>query len=387
MRLASWSGSAILLLAGGLLAVLGLAFSPRLLGRGAVEGLAPLSLAILAAGAALVLAGAASIVIAQGRHESARATYGSHATIIGLTLLAALGSFAVALPLLIPAAGARHPSVLGFVASAIVLDVALVSVVYFRVVRPGIITWARMGLAPRTLPDSGRAGLRAVPIVVLGATALATLGALGAALLASLRAEATPDPPALGLALLALGLDVVLITVLYLRVVRPALGTLRQSGLLPLNLPHVVLIGFGAWPMLFLLIAVVEVVLRALGVRQTQLESLEWLRRIAPWQFALVAFTTAVLAPIAEEIYFRGFVFRAYLEQKGPAQAYLFSSVLFALVHLNLPAVLPIFVVGLLLAALYHRTGSVLPGIIAHACNNAMAFAVLYFAPLPGAGP
>ena len=89
----------------------------------------------------------------------------------------------------------------------------------------------------------------------------------------------------------------------------------------------------------------------------------------------------AVLAPIAEEIYFRGYVFRAYVAQKGPLQAYLFSSVLFAVVHLNWQAFVPIFVVGLFLGFLYQRTGSVLPGIIAHAFNNAVAFTVLYFAP------
>jgi membrane protease YdiL (CAAX protease family) len=49
-------------------------------------------------------------------------------------------------------------------------------------------------------------------------------------------------------------------------------------------------------------------------------------------------------------------------------------------VHLNLPALLPIFVVGLFLAFLYHRTGSVFPGIVAHAFNNTIAFIVLYFA-------
>ncbi len=71
------------------------------------------------------------------------------------------------------------------------------------------------------------------------------------------------------------------------------------------------------------------------------------------------------------------------------------SALLFAIVHLNLPSVgargsletagsalalfLPIFLTGLALAALYHRTGSLAPGIIAHAVNNATAFGALFF--------
>jgi membrane protease YdiL (CAAX protease family) len=293
-----WPLASGLLVGGGLLAGLGLLLSPRLLGRGMLETLAPLSLGILAVGGVLVLAGAATIVVAQGRPEAARTSYGSHGTVLGLTLLAVLGSLVLVLPFLLPALGSRQPPVAGFLAAAVVQDIALVSVVYFRVVRPGIISWRKMGLGPGGPPGAWWLGLMAAP------------------------------------------------------------------GL-------------------FLLIALVEVGLRSLGVRQTQLESLEWLRSVPLWQFALVAFCTAVLAPIAEEIYFRGYVFRAYLEQKGPLQAYVLSSLLFAVAHLNLPALLPIFAVGLFLALLYHRTGSVVPGIIAHACNNAVAFTVLYFAPYP----
>jgi membrane protease YdiL (CAAX protease family) len=289
--------SGVLLLVGGLLVGLGLLASPRLLGSGgAVEVWGPLSLGIGMAGGLLVLVALATVALASGQRDAAgRLGYGSHATIIGLTLLAGVGSLAVVLPALLPAPGSRNPSVLGFLLSAVVLDVTLVALVYFRVVRPGLITWRDMGLSRGALPLTWRAGLTAAP-------------------------------------------------------------------------------------MLFLLAAALELVLKGLGIRQTQLESLEWLHTVPLWQYALVAFSAAILAPIAEEIYFRGYVFRAYLEQKGPVQAYLFSSLLFALVHLNLPAMLPIFVVGLFLAFLYHRTGSVLPGMVAHGFNNAVAFTVLYFA-------
>ncbi len=296
MKLSYWPASGLLLAGGGLLAGLGLLISPRLLGgHPAVGMLTPLSLASGVAGGLLILMALAGIVLVPRGREAARRNYGSHATVVGLTVLAAVGSLAVTLPALLPAPGSHNPSVIGFVLSALVLDVVLVLVVYYRVVRPGLITWRDMGLSRSKLPASWQAGL-------------------------------------------------------------PAAG------------------------ILFVLVVTIELLLRGVGVQQTQLDSLAWLRGVPPWQFGLVAATAAVLAPVAEEIYFRGYVFRAYREQKGPLQAYLFSSGLFAVVHFNLPALLPIFAVGLFLAYLYHRTGSILPGMIAHAFNNAVAFAFLYFA-------
>ena len=47
---------------------------------------------------------------------------------------------------------------------------------------------------------------------------------------------------------------------------------------------------------------------------------------------------------------------------------------------------LPICATGLVLAAVYHRTGSLVPGIIAHALNNATAFAVLFLVGLTPEG-
>jgi len=296
----TWPSSALLLLAGGLLAGLGLLFSPGVLGgKLAIGALYPISLAVGAAGGVLLLLAMATIVVVpRGRAATAYRGYGSHTTVIGLTALAGISSLGLVLPALIPTAAAgRNPLALGFmlILSTVVLDAVLVAVVYFRVVRPGVITWADMGLSAARLATAWRIG----PLAALA---------------------------------------------------------------------------------LFAVVAALELALKALGVQQTQLESLQWLHSVPLWLFVLVALTAAVLAPIAEEIYFRGYVFRAYYEQKGPLQAYLFSAALFALVHLNLPAFLPIFAVGLFLAYVYRRTGSVLPGMLAHAFNNAVAFTFLYFA-------
>jgi uncharacterized protein len=218
---------------------------------------------------------------------------------------------------------------------------------------------------------------------VIGLTALAGVGSLGLVLPAIIpTAAAGRSPLALGFILIlsTVVLDAVLVGVVYFRVVRPGVITWADMGLSAANLGTAWRTGPLAAVGLFVAVAAIELLLNRLGVQQTQLESLQWLHSVPPWLFALVALTAAVLAPIAEEIYFRGYVFRAYYEQKGPWQAYLFSAALFALVHLNLPAFPPIFAVGLFLAYVYRRTGSILPGMLAHAFNNTLAFAFLYFA-------
>lgn len=170
-----------------------------------------------------------------------------------------------------------------------------------------------------------------------------------------------------------------LLGAVYVLVIQPGYLSWRAMGLSVADLRRTA----PWWPLAFLgLLAIAagtEWVLQQLGVRQTQLDALQWLREVPPWQYFLAAVLAAVVAPIVEEIYFRGWVFRALWERYGPWAAYLGSSALFAAVHFNVQALLPILAMGLYLAYLYQRTGSIIPGIVAHACNNALAFAALYF--------
>jgi len=181
-----------------------------------------------------------------------------------------------------------------------------------------------------------------------------------------------------GIAMSAVFLDVGLLAVVYLRILRPGALSRKTMGLSLQGLPGRLLLGFLYGVLLFAVSSLVEFLLAQGGVHQTQSLVFQSVTRASPRQFALVLSAGAVVAPIVEEIYFRGYVFRAYLDQKGVWQAFLFSSGLFALVHLDLPAFLPIFAVGLLLSFLYYRAGSILPGIVAHAVNNAAAFVLLY---------
>jgi len=85
-----------------------------------------------------------------------------------------------------------------------------------------------------------------------------------------------------------------------------------------------------------------------------------------------------LLAPLAEEVVFRGAVLRALLQwNRRPWLAIVLSALLFSAVHMN-PAQLPhTFLVGLLLGWLYYRTASIVPGVVYHWVNNTVAY-VMY---------
>jgi hypothetical protein len=82
-----------------------------------------------------------------------------------------------------------------------------------------------------------------------------------------------------------------------------------------------------------------------------------------------------VLAPISEELCFRGMLFAGLRERLPRIAAALISGTIFGGLHglTGLTAVPPLIVFGFLLALLYERTGSIVPGIILHALNNAVA--------------
>ena len=92
-----------------------------------------------------------------------------------------------------------------------------------------------------------------------------------------------------------------------------------------------------------------------------------------PW---LVTVAIVVFAPIAEELFFRGIVFNAWLREAGRTWAYIGSAALFAAIHLSLESLLPIFLLGLALAWVYQRTGNLIAPITMHATVNGISVAI-----------
>ncbi len=93
-------------------------------------------------------------------------------------------------------------------------------------------------------------------------------------------------------------------------------------------------------------------------------------------QWVLLALLIVFLAPLAEECLFRAFLFPAFCARLGRWLGLLVSAILFAGLHLNLVAFLPLFVGGLGFGLLYERQGSLLCNAIAHTVWNGASLAL-----------
>ena len=92
-----------------------------------------------------------------------------------------------------------------------------------------------------------------------------------------------------------------------------------------------------------------------------------------------VGLAAAVVAPVCEELLFRGYLLPRLIAQRGsPAVAVLLSSLLFAALHQHLGSLLPLFAVSTACSLAYLATGSLLAPIALHAAVNAVGLASFY---------
>lgn len=96
-------------------------------------------------------------------------------------------------------------------------------------------------------------------------------------------------------------------------------------------------------------------------------------RLVAETPLWLVLLAMAVAPAVCEELLVRGLVTRSLAPRLGRAAAILASAALFALLHASPTRLLPTACFGVLLAHATLTTGSVLPSMLMHALNNAMA--------------
>ncbi|MBG82541.1 MAG: CPBP family intramembrane metalloprotease [SAR202 cluster bacterium] len=82
-----------------------------------------------------------------------------------------------------------------------------------------------------------------------------------------------------------------------------------------------------------------------------------------------------IIGPIAEEIFFRGYVLPGLINRFGIVGALVISSLIFGFFHIEPGAIVPTFVLGLALGWVYLKTGSIWPAVFAHGLHN--TFAVL----------
>jgi membrane protease YdiL (CAAX protease family) len=94
---------------------------------------------------------------------------------------------------------------------------------------------------------------------------------------------------------------------------------------------------------------------------------------------ALIVVFAIVVAPVCEELFFRGFAYPALKQRWGTWAALTTASAAFAVIHLHLPSLGPLFALAVGLGLSYELTGSLLAPITMHALFNATNVAVLLY--------
>ena len=225
------------------------------------------------------------------------------------------------------------------------------------------------------MPDDGvgRPPWRARDVALAGVAALA-LGIAPGAVAARLLGE---DSAALG-TLLILATIVAFVISVWLVAVKLRGGTWGMLGARRgrVSLPYALGLAVAALAASVLATALYAAVVSALGIDSLlPAQDIDELLGNGIWRwlnFALLGVAT----PAAEELFFRGFLLAALLRVMPAAAAVAASAGVFAAVHLDIGALLPIFVTGALLGWLYMRTASIWPPTLAHGAQNLLAMTV-----------
>ena len=207
---------------------------------------------------------------------------------------------------------------------------------------------------------------------------LATIGSMlfggffGALIVLALVNPARPDP---GLPRWAIVLSEALILLPLALVIQrrrlPPVVVFRLRGVSPGTLRDTVLIGLGASVLIDELDRLVALVF---PLPENIARGMEFLTFATPLEALLVVGGAVLVAPLVEELVFRGF-FQGQLEQgyRDATKAVLFSAALFMILHFNPWWSLQIYLLGVILGYLAWRTASIWPAVVVHAVNNSLA--------------
>ena len=127
----------------------------------------------------------------------------------------------------------------------------------------------------------------------------------------------------------------------------------------------------GCFPWIFGLLWLVVRIAHRLGI-EPSMEAIHELLFVEgrALTVALTVVLACVIGPVAEELFFRGVVFATLRRSTSRTVAMLVSSSLFAAMHTNLIAFIPILALGCVLAHLYERSGSLAGPMVVHMVHN-----------------
>ena len=126
-----------------------------------------------------------------------------------------------------------------------------------------------------------------------------------------------------------------------------------------------------------------------MAVMQAIMPSIDWTQEqdvgfnniISNLDFVLTFLSLVVIAPIAEEIIFRGWVYGKMRRKMSAVPAILIVSLLFGLVHGQWNVGVVVFTMSIAMCLIRELTGTIWGGILVHMIKNGLAFYALYVNP------
>ncbi len=178
-------------------------------------------------------------------------------------------------------------------------------------------------------------------------------------------------------------MDVIGISIVLYFVIKKFKGGLAILGVSFRNLLRDIKIGIVGYiatlPVLAMILVLVITILQFTKYDQPPSAALEILYEDSrPKLLLILTILVTILGPVAEELFFRGFAYPAVRKRLGIKNAVILISVVFAMLHMNVVAFFPILGLGILLAYLYEKTGSLIPSIAVHIIHNSVVILLAY---------
>lgn len=97
----------------------------------------------------------------------------------------------------------------------------------------------------------------------------------------------------------------------------------------------------------------------------------------------IITISACIIAPITEEIWFRGYFYKILKKYNGKIPAIIITSLFFSLIHYHLPTFVPLFLLSVIIIWAYEKSQNLLVPIFIHASFNSIMIMLLFFYDAP----
>lgn len=163
--------------------------------------------------------------------------------------------------------------------------------------------------------------------------------------------------------------------------IRKKLGLFKRFGLSMLSW------AVFAWGLYFISTIIVTAILYSInlpGVNLEQKQNIGFENLSGGLEYVVAFLLLVVVAPVFEELLFRGYLFGRIRERNGFWFSAVLTSLAFAVLHGQVNVGIDVFILSLFLCYLREKFDSVLPGVLVHAFKNGLAYILLFILPLYG---